>query len=140
MSVAGGAARFIAVNQDERDAQAEETGAGIMGRRIRLGMSVKALAEQSHVDRGRLTALEKGDPTVRQSTIGAVVATLDRLEQEMGLEPPAGTSSGEMVEFHVGGNFGVDVVVKGPVRDLAALEESVARLIARMQKNAQDSD
>ena len=138
MAVAGGAARFSAVNQDESDTQAEGAGAGIMARRIRLGMSVKALAEQSHVDRGRLTALEKGDPTVRQSTIGAVTATLDRLEQEMGLEPATG--SGDTVEFHVGGNFGVDVVVKGPVRDLAALEASVARLIAQMQKKGQASD
>jgi transcriptional regulator with XRE-family HTH domain len=106
--------------------------ASIRDRRERLGMTIKDLAEEAQVDRGRLSALEAGASSPRPSTIGAVLRALERLEREMGL---AGTSADDYdtVEFEVAGNFGVRVVVKGPVRDRAELEESVLRLISRMQ-------
>lgn len=129
MSAAREAATVLAVD--------DETAASVKARRTRLGMSVQALAREAHVDRGRLAALEKGDPSVRSSTIGAVEAALSRLEQEIGMDAPS-TASNE-IEFRVSGNFGVDVVVRGPVTDLAALEASVARLVSQMQSNESDN-
>lgn len=129
MSAAREAATVLAVD--------DETAASVKARRTRLGMSVQALAKEAHVDRGRLAALEKGDPSVRSSTIGAVESALTRLEQEIGMDAPS-TASNE-IEFRVSGNFGVDVVVRGPVTDLAALEASVARLVSQMQSNESDN-
>jgi predicted transcriptional regulator len=104
----------------------------VRARRVRLGLSVKELALRAGVDRGTLAALEAGDERVRDRTFGAVERALDGLETEMGIEPNHGMG-GDVVEFRVSGDFGVDVVVKGPVRDMAAMEESVARLLARIQ-------
>lgn len=113
-----------------------ETGRRIRERRTRLGMTVKALAERAGVDRGRLAKLEAGDLHVRSTTIGAVEGALDRLEHEMGMDIPSDDSG--VVEFRVSGNFGVDVVVKGPVSNLEALEAAVSRLVSRMQAEQQD--
>lgn len=126
MSTTHTAVRFDGVDAD--------LGARIKERRVAIGMSVKGLAEQAKVDRGRLAALENGDPTVRETTVGAVESALTRLEHEMGMNDIAPASEAEsMVEFRVTGNFGVDVVVKGPIGDMAAMEESVGRLVAKMQ-------
>jgi hypothetical protein len=60
----------------------------------------------------------------------------------MGMDEPseAPPVSGEgVVEFRVSGNFGVDVVVRGPVRDLPALEASVNRILSRMRSEQQES-
>jgi len=103
----------------------------IRARRVRLGISVKALAMRAGVDRGTLASLEAGDERIREATYGSVERALDQLEQEMGVEPASPLA--DVVEFRVSGDFGVDVVVKGPVRDMAAMEESVARLLARIQ-------
>jgi transcriptional regulator with XRE-family HTH domain len=112
-----------------------ERGKEIKRRRVALGMNVKALAERAGIDRGRLSKLEAGDPSVRETTIGAVEAALTRLEVEMGYDTPAAVSvTDDLIEFRVSGNFGVDVVVKGPVRDMDALERSVERLIRRMEQ------
>lgn len=110
-----------------------ETAHKMKARRMALGLSVKKLAELAGVDRGTLTALESADPRMRDSTVGAVDAALSRLEHELGMDMPSMTED-DLVEFRVSGNFGVDVVVKGPVRDVEVLEESVARLVERMQR------
>lgn len=114
------------------------TGAGeaIRKRRTALGVTVKALAEKAGVDRGRLAAIEDG-ATARASTIGAIEAALARLEQEMS-GPYDEPDSGGMVTFRMSGDFGVDVVVQGPVENLAELESSVERLIQRMRSRGQD--
>jgi transcriptional regulator with XRE-family HTH domain len=114
----------------------DETGRRLRDRRVRMGLSVRQLAEEARVDRARLAALEAGDPNVRATTIAKVDATLGRLEQEMGMDEPA--TDGDTVEFRVSGNFGVDVVVKGPVRDLPALEEAVNRILSRMQQQSRE--
>ena len=117
---------------------AEPMGERIQQRRARLGMSVRELATRAGVDRGRLAALEKGEGQARATTIALVETALDQLEAEMGYDETDRLVSPEeesVVEFRVTGNFGVDVVVRGPVRDMAALEDSVGRLIARMSTN-----
>lgn len=117
----------------------KEVGRRIRERRTRLHMTVKELATRAGVDRGRLAKLEAGDPSVRATTIGAVESTLDEVEQLTSDLPSQAPEDNGMVEFKVTGNFGVDVVVKGPVENLDALEASVSRLVARMQRETEGS-
>jgi transcriptional regulator with XRE-family HTH domain len=127
------ATRFESVNTGRAES--------IRARRVSLGISAKELALRAGVDRGTLAALEAGEERVRDSTFGAVERALDALEQEMGVEHPRkqnGTNGGDVVEFRVSGDFGVDVVVKGPVRDMDALEASVSRLLDRLRANQDD--
>ena len=119
------------------DAVSAQRGESIRARRVRLGIGVKPLAMRAGVDRGTLAAIEAGDERARETTYAAVERALDLLEQEMGVEP-AGDRSADVVEFRVAGNFGVDVVVKGPIRDLPALEASVARLMERLAAERPD--
>lgn len=109
-----------------------DTGVGkaIKARRVALGVTVKALAEKAGVDRGRLAAIEDG-AAARASTIGAIEAALSRLEEEM--SGPYDQEQHGLVTFRMSGDFGVDVVVQGPVENLAELEQSVDRLIQRMR-------
>lgn len=65
-----------------------EIGPELKRRREALGLSVRQLASLAKVDRGRLGALERGEPGVRPSTIGAVRSALERLEQELGQDSP----------------------------------------------------
>lgn len=116
----------------------DETGRRLRDRRIRMGISVRQLADAAGVDRGRLAKLEAGDGHVRETTVGKVDAALTRLEHEMGMEDSDADPEAGIVEFRVTGNFGVDVVVKGPVRDLAALEDSVGRILSRMQREQRE--
>lgn len=118
-------------------------GAEIQERRLKLGISVKGLAEKAGVDRGRLAALEAGDASVRATTVGAVKSALDRLEHELGMDLPMrqiGEPADDLVEFTVEGNFGVRAVVKGPVRDLDALQAAVSRLVRDMQTDEAPND
>lgn len=112
----------------------DETGRRLRDRRVRMGISVRQLAEEADVDRGRLAKIEAGDSNARETTISKVDAALSRLEHEMGMNDWDAEPDDGIVEFRVTGNFGVDVVVKGPVRDLPALEESVGRILSRMQR------
>lgn len=114
-----------------------EAGAMIRARRIALGMSKSALAQRADVDRGSLAALEAGE-RVRDTTVSAVEATLSDLEYETGMDLPSqvapiGATTDDLVEFVVEGNFGVRAVVKGPVRDMDALQAAVSRIIAEMR-------
>lgn len=120
--------RFRGVNTEV----AEE----IRSRRQRLGMTIKDLAERAHVDRGGLSALESGKQSPRVSTVGTILRTLDELEREFGIVEDDEPDDSGLVVFEIAGNFGVKVLVKGPVRDRAELEESVMRLISRMQQQA----
>lgn len=109
-------------------------GAQIRARRMALGMTVKALAELSGVDRGQITRIEEGEVRPRTSTVGALVAALTKFEDEIsGPYDDEDENAGNLVTFRLKGNFGVDVTVQGPVADLDRLEASVERLIARME-------
>lgn len=108
-------------------------GESIKRRRIALGMTVKALADAAGVDRGRLSAIEDG-AKARTSTLGAIEAALSRFEEEIaGPYDENDEPGGGLVTFRMSGDFGVDVVVQGPVENLAELEQSVDRLIQRMR-------
>ena len=128
---------YAMAEADTLDLVDEGMGDRVRARRVALGISAKALAMRAGVDRGRLAALEAGDPSVTERTVGAIDRALGALEREMGIEPD--DKLADVIEFRVAGNFGVDVVVKGPVRDMAAIEDSVARLITKMQAQKDES-
>ena len=111
---------------------ADDEGAGesIRERRKALGMTVKALADLAGVDRGRLAKIEAG-ANARDATVGAIEATLRRLEEEV--SGPYDNGERGLVTFNLSGDFGVEVTVKGPVENLDELEASVERLIRRMR-------
>lgn len=125
--------RFASVDDSPAAAQ-------IAARRTRLGMTVSALAKASGVDRGSISKIEKLGRG-RDSTIGAITETLDRLEQEMGMDLPAASelAAEGLVEFQIEGNFGVSVIMKGPVSNMAQMEAAAARLVERMQSDRRDS-
>lgn len=113
---------------------------GTVGDRIRqrreaMGWDIKALAKLANVDRGQLAKIERGEHIPRGATLGAIERALDEIEKETGHdEPDAG-----LVTFRLSGNFGVDVVVQGPVSNIEELEESVARLVRTMKKDEPES-
>lgn len=117
-----------------------EAGRQIQERRVRLGMTVKDLAARAGIDRGRLTKLEAGAPEVRATTVGAVQAALDRIEEHSGVhDAPARDGEIEQIEFVVEGDFGVKVTVKGPITDRAALESSVANIIRSIRAGSPEA-
>jgi transcriptional regulator with XRE-family HTH domain len=112
-----------------------ETGRRIKERRSRLGMTVKDLAERAGVDRGRLAKLEEGDESVRQTTIGAVEAALDRIGTQTEMRDASVNGQPiQQLEFVVEDGSGVKVTVKGPITDRAALESSVANIIRSIRE------
>lgn len=118
-----------------------DKGAELQARRKAIGMSVRALAERASVDRATIPKVEAGE-RVRGyfEIVGALDKALSEIEHEFGMDLPSqvaplrpiGDPSEGMVEFEITGNFGVKAVVKGPVANLAELQEAARRLIADM--------
>lgn len=90
---------------------------------------MNALAKRVEMDRTTLAAAEAGDPRTMDLTYTRIENWLDNFEAETGIDE---ATEDEFVEFRLSGNFGVDVVVKGPVSNLSELEESVSRLLEQM--------
>ena len=115
-----------------------DEGKKVTARRVRLELGIGDLAEAAKVSRDTLSDLESGSKDFRQATLGKVVRALDLLEEEAGLgELPTGAHrigdpADDLVEFTVEGNFGVRAVVKGPIRDIDALQAAVSKLIEGM--------
>lgn len=113
----------------------------VKARRLRLGYNITDMATEAGISRDTLSDLEAGNKRPHPDTLTKVLTALDRLEREIGLDagslPPGarriGDPADDLVEFTIEGNFGVRAVVKGPVRDLDALQDAVRKLIAGMQ-------
>jgi DNA-binding XRE family transcriptional regulator len=109
-------------------------------RRDRLHMTQDELAKEAGVNRDTVGSVESG-----QGSLGSrrkIDDALTRLEHDAGLPPigaavpmPATSEAPHLIEFEVTGDFGVRVVVKGPVENAAELEASVVRLIRDMKAN-----
>jgi hypothetical protein len=84
------------------------------------------------------------EDTARPSTYRAIEDALDAIEARIGGKPttaPQETSPGEgLVEFTIEGNFGVRAVVKGPVKDMDALQAAVAELVREMRRDSEDGN
>lgn len=114
----------------------------------RLGLSKAELARMAGIDPGTVAKILKGHGG-HVSKERAVDEAMARVAAERGLEVDHEFHLGEprrvgaledgLIEFEVGGNFGVSVVVRGPVADREALENSVLRLIQGMNQTADGS-
>lgn len=124
---------------DEHGVPRRLSGEEFKRRRDALGLGRSELAARAGVDRSRVKMLEEDDPRLRDNTVGAIDRALSDLEREMGMNEPGvvalGDPADDLVEFSVEGNFGVRAVVKGPVRDIDALREAVAKLISDMNRD-----
>lgn len=128
-----------------------DAGADIQRRRLAIGMSVAKLAKLAGVDRGRLAALEAGQK-VRDTTLAAVTRALADLEHELGMDMPSqvqgvpvsiptqAPSSEGIIEFDITGDFGVHIVVKGPVVDADLLRRQAAAIIREIRGESTDQD
>lgn len=109
-----------------------ERGEAIQARLDALGISDREFHEKTGIDRKTLRRAVAGAQSTRPQTYGAIEAALGKLEAENAGVPPADPGD-DLIEFRLSGNFGVDVVVKGPLRDRGELEDAVARLIREMR-------
>lgn len=95
--------------------------------RKRNRISQAQLAEQAKVSTDTVQRAEKG---------GVPDETMDLLEEvrlDYDATMGAPTSSAtDVIEFKISGNFGVDLIVKGPVSDMEEMERSVMRIMGRM--------
>jgi hypothetical protein len=121
------------VDDDDR----AERGRAIQARLDALGIKDREFHRRTGIDRKTLNRAIDALPTVRPSTYDAIESALDRIESDMKPRLRAAederTAEAGLVTFKLSGNFGVDVVVQGPVDNLDELEESVERLIRRMR-------
>jgi transcriptional regulator with XRE-family HTH domain len=111
--------------------------------RIQLGLSVAELARRAHISVDTVRKILHGREG-QATKVKAVDDALARAAQEKGLDasvvsragvpPSRGRELAEdnLMEFEVGGNFGVSVVVRGPVANHAELEQAVLKLIQGM--------
>ena len=112
-----------------------ERGQRIQARLDALGMTARQFQERTGVSRDTLRKAIAGGSSVRPNTYDLIESKLDQFERQAeGFEGLKGQRpEDDLIEFELSGNFGVRVVVKGPIRDQAALEESVAHLIREMR-------
>jgi transcriptional regulator with XRE-family HTH domain len=120
-------------------------GAKIERRMEALTMTVADLAREAGEqgrDMSRKTVYRAfaGEPEVTDRTYKRLENALTRLEQDSGEGSPDAILSTEqgLIEFEVTGDFGVRVVVKGPIENAAELEKSVARLIRDIRDTPKD--
>lgn len=117
-------------------------GQRIEERRLRLKLNKSELAREADVHRDTLADIEAGKG-FQAATLAKIDDTLTRLEEEAGLNvDPRREPETSMIEFEVSGDFGVKVVVRGPVGDADALERSVERLVRNIReaKNSEPDD
>lgn len=121
-----------------------QVGAQFRARRAALRMTQEAVAERAGVDPDTVSRAESGKP-IRVANAGAIEKALTELERERGVDLPSQVAT---VEAHPVGDPADDllevvfednnrVVVKGSVKNLAALEELVERV---MRTRADDRD
>lgn len=107
-------------------------GRAIKARRERIGFKIYELADAAGVNKDTLSDWERGKRSPHSDTVEAVMAALDRLEEEMGIDapPPPAQAKPGMLRFEVTGVYGADaLVVEGPIENLAELEAMIDRIM-----------
>lgn len=137
----GGVAMYAVLSTAESALVGDtERGDEIKRRLEALGISDREFHETTGIDRKTLRRAIEGQDRVRPSTFVAIESALMQLEQRV-TGPKAravGDPRDDLVEFTIEGNFGVRAVVKGPVRDMDALESAVAKLVRDMQQGPEE--
>lgn len=113
-----------------------DEGTRVRQRRERLGMDKQDLANEAGVNRNTVAAIERGD-SFNRTTLAKIERALDQLEQEAGINAPppaAAEASSDLIEYDISGDFGVHVVVKGPVRDAELLQRQVLGIIREIRE------
>jgi hypothetical protein len=130
------AADLPTVDDDEqRQRRAQE----IQRRLEALGIGDREFHRATGIDRKTLNRAVQANPSTRPSTYAAIEAGLTKLEEHMTPPMPPPTEGGPgTVTFKLTGNFGVDVVVQGPVENLDELEASVEKLLRGMRNPSTD--
>ncbi len=97
-------------------------------------------AEAPGLARQTIARAEEGDPRTTETTFARLEAFLDKFDHETSSEAEdaaaaAGNGNGDdqVVEYRLSGDFGVDLIVKGPVSNIAEMEASIGRLLGRMR-------
>lgn len=130
MDADGNAAKLITMSE-------ETPGQTIARRRKNEGLSGRQLAKLAKMDPDTLRKAEADDPSTTELTYSRAFKALDDFAHETSSEADEVGDSHygdeHLVEFRVSGNFGVDVVVKGPVSDMQALQEAVAEIIRNVR-------
>lgn len=102
-----------------------------------LGIGQREFQRVTKIDRDTLIRATKGDPSVRENTLLRIEAALEKLDEEMSSERDGMPS--EIAEIHYVVEGEREIIVRGPVGQLPALEESVARLIRQLDSRDQAS-
>lgn len=114
-----------------------DRGASIQRRLNALGISDREFHEQTGIDRKTLRRAVAGQEKVRPSTYAAIEAALDKLEAKVGGGPvaaaPVVQPASDFIEFDITGDFGVHLVVKGPVADADVLKRQVIEIIREIR-------
>lgn len=126
---------LVNMGDEERVARGRE----IERRRLALGMDVAPFAKRAGINRATLKDVEAGAPSVRDTTWAIVERTLDELDHEWSPAVPQEPGQPSTVRFVVRGVYGAEaLVVEGPVEDIAALEQSVDRIMRRLRGNGDE--
>jgi transcriptional regulator with XRE-family HTH domain len=110
----------------------ETRGKAIKRRRLHHGIkSLREFSERSGVSREALTAAENDEAS--EATYERVEAWLDRFDEEVGEHDMSAATDVDVIEFRISGNFGVDVIVKGPASHMDEIESAVEKLVRAAQ-------
>lgn len=122
-----------------------QDGDRVRGRRERLKMDKLPLAEAAGVSRDTLASVEEGKG-FRSSTLRKIEDALDELEDAAGLppwvdpQPVVGGLGAGVMEFEVSGDFGVHVIVRGPVANADILERQVENILRDIRRGSKNGD
>lgn len=138
---ASNAAQSANVTTDDGRARGKQ-----INKRMRaLGISIRQFYVKTGIDRRTLQRAIAGLPSVKDNTYDQIETWLDRLEAQAktfeGLPEDEGEDDEiepEFVELRIEGDFGVRVVVRGPVRDRAELEASALRLMRELRAEREE--
>lgn len=115
------------------DERRTSRGQDIAERITKLGMSQRAFADKTKIDRTTVGRAIDGDPSVRGRTLDRIEAAIRELEVEMGFGAPDADGAGDRLEYSIAADaIGLNITVRGPISDREELEQSVLRIVREM--------
>lgn len=122
-----------------------ERGAAIQARLDAIGISDREFYEKTGIDRKTLRRAVAAEERVRPSTYAAIESALDKIEAQLrggqrSMSEPTPIGESGLVEFDISGDFGVHVIVKGPVSDAEMLQRQVLGIIREIRRGEKEGD